>query len=107
VTGVSVALRRTGGSAEQPAQRLEVRRVLLPAADGSSIDRLPHLHGARRGHRGTVALELEASRGPREPAKVDEAPRLALRVLDEVFVPHLRIARARVAAPAVTYERVE
>src|SRR5690606_3167783 len=53
------------------------------------------------------ALELKTLRRPRKPAELDEAPRLALGVLDEVLVAHLRIALAGVAPRPIAHERVE
>ena len=60
--------------------------IAPPALHRGAIDRLADLAGAGRADRSLRPIELQAALVPGQVAVVQDAPRLALEILDQVFI---------------------
>src|SRR5437867_3062966 len=58
--------------AERLQQRFDMRGISPPAADGTRVDRLPHLHSARRMDGPAMLVIVQAGIAPFQPAEFDE-----------------------------------
>src|SRR5262245_27554441 len=85
---------------KQSNERLELALVLPPALDGGAVDRLADLDGAGRCHGSCVLVERKTCGVPGQPAKLDDSPRLALRIRHYLFVLHLGVALQSTPGPS-------
>src|SRR5580700_5707961 len=62
------------------SQRLELLLKVSPVADAGRVERLPNLFGARRAHRALRLVEAKTGGLEAEPAVLEQAAHLSLRL---------------------------